>query len=45
VSVRDWIDLTRREAEPFGSASAGLVWRPKDVVWPAGRVDVRGQPF
>ena len=30
MSVRDWVDLTDREVEAFGSAAAGLVWRPKD---------------
>jgi GNAT superfamily N-acetyltransferase len=30
LSVREWIDLTGREREPFGARSAGLVWGPKE---------------
>ncbi|HEU4973992.1 MAG TPA: GNAT family N-acetyltransferase [Baekduia sp.] len=30
LSMRDWVRLTGREPAPFGPASDGIVWRPKD---------------
>lgn len=30
LSLRDWVDLTGREAAPFGDETEGIVWRPKE---------------